>query len=222
MTENDSSTAIRLAIEARDLTDKKLMPYWFYFLVVYSLTLGLWGFVIMAQRIERIDRFSARKMSYYNALIDWTHERSMEDGREQDVRETVAEMRSHVQSAYERELRPINSCQSVVLTILTLGVYGLHVLYRMNRYWPDAMLVEQRFDVQVSSAWSVLGVLSDPVSFTADPSMRRGYAGHLIGTIVTLGIWGVAWDWMLHVDPDRLYVDIHAVEDSVMRTVCAA
>jgi uncharacterized protein DUF4234 len=101
------------------------------------------------------------------------------------------------------------------------GIYYLYVLYRMNRYWWDAQVLEQDFDDKLSQAWSTLGVMRYPVSFTLDQGKRRSYALYLILSIVTFGIWWIVWDYKIHTDPENLFKEFHSVEDTVLQTVRA-
>jgi hypothetical protein len=95
------------------------------------------------------------------------------------------------------------------------------VLYRMNRYWWDAQVLEQSFDDNLSQAWTKLGLMRYPISFTLDQGKRRGYALYLILSIVTLGVWAIVWDYKVHTDPENLYKEFHSVEDTALQTIRA-
>jgi uncharacterized protein DUF4234 len=130
-------------------------------------------------------------------------------------------MRSEVQAAYGRDMRPIKAGLSFLFTVITLGIYGLYVLYRMNRYWWDAQVVEQEFDDKLSQSWMKLGLMRYPISFTLDQGKRRSYPLYLILSIVTLGIWAIVWDYKIHTDPENLFREYHSIEDTVLQTVRA-
>jgi hypothetical protein len=141
------------------------------------------------------------------------------DGR--PGRSSSARWRGEVNAAYAGNLRKLNAGLSFLLTIVTLGIYGLFVLHRMNRYWWDAQVLEQDFDDKLSQTWTKLDLMRYPLSFNVDQSKRRGYALYLILSIVTFGIWGLVWDYKIHTDPDNLYASFHSVEDTVLQTVRA-
>ncbi len=214
-------TRIDRAIKERRDSDTTLINYWLYFFLVSWVTLGIYGLVLFFKRIGRIDRFSERKRPYYEALLDWTERYSQQQGKEDEVHHMLGDMRSEIQAAYKGNLRKINAGLSFLLTIVTIGIYGLYVLYRMNRYWWDAQVVEQDFDDKLSQVWSKLDLMRYPVSFTLDQGKRRGYALYLILSIVTIGIWGIVWDYKIHTDPDNLYKEFHSIEDTVLQTVRA-
>jgi hypothetical protein len=212
-------TRIDRAIKDRRDSDTTLINYWLYLFLVSWLTWGIYGLVLFFKRIGRIDRFSERKRPYYEALTDWTERYAQQQGKEDDVHHMLSDMRSDVSAAYKGNLRKINAGLSFLLTIVTIGIYGLYVLYRMNRYWWDAQIIEQEYDDKLSQAWSKLGLMRYPVSFTLDQSKRRSYPLYLILSIVTFGFWGIVWDYNIHTDPDNLYSEFHSIEDTVLQTV---
>ena len=180
---------------------------------------GIYGLVLFFKRISRIDGFSDRKRLYYEALIDWTELHSQQQGKEDEVHHMLGDMRSEVQVAYSGDLRKINAGMSFLLTIVTIGFYSLYVLYRMNRYWWDAQVVEQDFDDKLSQVWSRLDLMRYPVSFTLDQGKQRSYPLYLFLSFITLGIWGLVWDYKIHTDPENLYPEFHSVEDTVLQVV---
>jgi hypothetical protein len=89
----------------------------------------------------------------------------------------------------------------------------------MNRYWWDAQTVEQDLDDKLSQTWIKLGFTRYPITFQLDQSKRRSYGLFLVLSIVTLGIWGLVWDYKIHTDPDNLFREFHGVEDTVLQIV---
>jgi hypothetical protein len=35
-------------------------------------------------------------------------------------------------------------------------------------------------------------------------------------SIITVGIYGIFWDYHLHTDPDKVYPEMHSTEDAVL------
>lgn len=210
---------IERGIKQRRTSDITLINYWLYVFIVAPVTLGIYGLVLFFKRINRIDGFSDRKRLYYEALIDWTELHSQQKGKEDEVHHMLGDMRSEVQVAYSGDLRKIKAGMSFLLTIVTIGFYSYFVLYRMNRYWWDAQVVEQDFDDKLSQVWSRLDLMRYPVSFTIDQGKQRSYPLYLILSIVTLGIWGIVWDYKIHTDPENLFPEFHSAEDTVLQVV---
>jgi len=214
-------TRLDRAIKERRDTDTPLINWWLYIFVVYPVTFGIYGIFLFFKRIGRIDGFGARKRAYYDSVNEWTQRYAEQTGKQDEVHHQLTDLRSEVDAAYKGNLRQINAGLSFVLTIVTLGIYGLYVLYRMNRYWWDAQVLEQDFDDTMSQAWSKLDLMRYPISFTLDQSKRRSYALYLILSVVTFGIWGLVWDYKIQTDPDNLFKEFHSVEDTVLQTVRA-
>jgi len=214
-----SVTRIDRAIKQRRDSDIQLVNWWLYVLVLSWVTVGIYGLYLYFKRISRIDGFSNRKRAYYEALLEWTERQAKLKGNEDAVHHELLDLSGDVTRAYEHDLRPIKAGLSFVLTLVTIGIYGLYVLYRINRYWWDAQVVEQDFDDKLSQMWMKLGIVRYPITYEVDQSKRRSYALYLILSIVTFGIWGLVWDYRIHTDPDNLFHEYHSVEDSILQTV---
>jgi hypothetical protein len=212
-------TRIDRAVKERRDTDQTFINWWLYTLVVSWVTLGIYGIVLFFKRINRVDRFSARKRAYYDALTDWTRRYAQQHGQEDDIHHLLEDMRSDADTAYKGNLRNVNAGVSFLLTIITLGIYYFFVLYRLSRYWWDAMVLEQEFDDKLSQAWTKLNITRYPISFTLDQSKRRSFGLYLVLTFVTFGIWLYVWDYKVHTDPENIYKEFHSIEDTVLATV---
>jgi hypothetical protein len=212
-------TRIDRAIKERRDSDKILINFWLYFFIVNPVTFGIYGIVLFFQTIGRIDRFSERKHMYYEELVTWSARYAQQESREDDVHDMLTDMRSDIQAAYRGNLRKVNAGISFLLTIVTIGIYFFYVLYRMNRYWWDAQILEMDFDDKLSQTWSKLGLMRYPVAFTLDQGKRRSYPMYLILSIITFWIWAIVWHYKIHTDPDNLYGEFHSNEDTVLQIV---
>lgn len=212
-------TRVDRAIKERRDSDTLLINYWLYFLLVSWVTIGIYGLVLFFRRIGRVDRFSERKRAYYEAVIDWTEMYAEQQRKKDEVHHVLSDMRLDIGDAFKGPLRKINAGVSFLLTIVTIGIYGLYVLYRMNRYWWDAQVVEQNFDDKLSQVWLKLDLMRYPISFTLDQSKRRSYLLYLLLSILTIGIWAIVWDYKIHTDPDNLYKEFHSIEDTVLQVL---
>ena len=36
---------------------------------------------------------------------------------------------------------------------------------------------------------------------------------------MTVGIWGLVWDYKIHTDPDKLFSEYHSIEDTILQIV---
>jgi hypothetical protein len=186
-----SVTRLDRAIKERRETDQVLINWWLYVLLVSWVTFGIYPLYLYFKRISRIDGFSHRKRAYYEALLEWTQREAAAKAKEDAIHHDLDDLNGEVKRAYEGDLRPIKAGLSFVLTLVTVGIYGFYVLYRMNRYWWDAQVVEQDFDDKLSQIWMKLGIIRYPITYQVDQSKRRSYPLYLILSIVTIGIWGL-------------------------------
>jgi hypothetical protein len=212
-------TQIDRSIKERRYSDTVLVNFWLYFFLLSWITFGIYGIVLFFQRINRIDRFSSRKQRYYEGLITWTERFAQQHKQENEVHDNLTDMRSDVVAAYRGDLRQMRAGLSFLLTIVTIGIYGFYVLYRLNRYWWDAQVVEQEFDDRLSLSWTKLGLMRYPIGFTLDQEKRRSYPLYLILSIITVGIWAIVWDYKLQTDPENLYGEFHTNEDTALQVV---
>jgi hypothetical protein len=215
-------TTIDRAIKERRDVDTELVNWWLYILLLSWITFGIYGIVLFFKRINRIDGFSRRKSVYYEGVIEWTQRYARQQGKEDAVHHQLDDLRGEVRHAHRNDLKPINAGISFLLCLVTIGFYGLWVLYRQNKYWWDAQVLEQDFDDKLSQAWTTLGIVRYPVNFSIDQSKRRSYWLYLGLSVVTIGIWGLVWDYKIQTDPDNLYRELHGIEDTVLQTIRAA
>jgi Domain of unknown function (DUF4234) len=216
-----SVTKLDRAVKQRRDTDVQLVNWWLYTLLLSWVTFGIYSLYLYFKRIARIDQFSERKHSYYDATLEWTERWAARNGQEDAIHQEVADLRADVTRAYQEDLRPIKAGLSFVLTLITLGIYGFYVLYRVNKYWWDAQVMEQDFDDKLSQTWIKLNIMRYQLDFPVDQRKRRSYALYLVLSIVTFGIWGLVWDYKVHTDPDNLYGQFHGIEDTVLQTIRA-
>lgn len=212
-------TKVDRSIKVRRENDGPLINYWLYFFLLSWITLGIYSLVLFFKRITRIDAFSERKRDYYESVLEWTQRHAESKGRRGEVEHLINDTRQEVRTAFDGDLRPIRAGLALLLSIVTLGLYGIYVLYRENRFWWDAQKLEQDFDDKLSQMWTTLGITKYPINFTVDTGKNRNFALYFILSIVTLGVWGIVWDYKIHTDPDKLYSEYHGIEDTVLATI---
>ncbi|HVW34440.1 MAG TPA: hypothetical protein VHL53_18045, partial [Acidimicrobiia bacterium] len=120
------------------------------------------------------------------------------------------------------QLRPINPGLSLALSIVTVGIYYFYVLYRLDKFWWEIQEFERDFDDAISQTWMKLGILRYPVNFEPQQSVKRSFGLYLGVTLVTLGLFGIVWDYKIHTDPERLFPEFHSAEDAVLNAVRTA
>lgn len=218
----ESATRLEAAIRERSETDRTFVSWWLYFLLLSWITLGIAGLYYYIRRLSRVDAFSRRKTAYYEALIQFTERRAEVQGLSGGVGAITATMRTDLDAARQSSLKPIGTLLTVVLTFVTFGIWWFVATYKLNRAWDDRQRFESRFDDSLSQAWLQVGLIKYPITFKVDQGKSRNFWLWLLVSVVTLGIGYLVWDYRLHTDPDRLYPEFHAVEDSILQIVRTA
>jgi hypothetical protein len=144
------------------------------------------------------------------------------DGQYGAIHDDLDDLERFVKERFAYEHKPIEAGPAVILSIITLGVYGLYATYRVMRFWWEIQLTEQDFDEKLSLIWTRLGITRYPVTYETDEELHRSFGLYLLLTVVTLGIFGIVWDYRLHTDPERIYPEFHSAEDSVLSALRSA
>lgn len=105
---------------------------------------------------------------------------------------------------------------SVLLSFVTLGIYGYIAYYQAMKFWWEIQVTEQDFCEKLSIIWTRLGITRYPISFDPLQRLRRSFWMNFFLSIVTLGIYGIVWDYQLHTDPDKVYPEFHSTEDATL------
>ena len=206
-------------VHERRSTDQIFVGWGVYYFVLTWATLGIYVLVMFYRRLNRADLFRERRLHYYNAVIDATREYAEQEGQYGAAHDDLEDLHRFVKERFEDEHKPIGAGKSLALSIVTLGIYGLFAVYRMMRFWWQIQLTEQDFDEKLSLIWTKLGVVRYPVTFEPVKSLDRSFGIHFLLTLVTLGIYGIVWDYQLHTDPEKLYPETRAVEDTVVNAL---
>jgi hypothetical protein len=210
---------IERSVKLRRQTDVVLINWWLYLLLLSWITFGIYGIYLYFKRMSRVDKFVRRRRDYYNATIDFTEKFAQQAGTYDEVRPQIEDLKSQLRADSENKLREIGAAVHFILTIITLGLWGFYVLYRLNRAWNDFQEVDQDFYDSLSPVWQRLKLSNYPLSFDIRQSKQRSYALYLILSFVTFGIWWLVWDYKIHTDPDDLYPEFYTLEDTVLQTV---
>ena len=176
-------------------------------------------------RGEGLSRGSERlgpNASRHGPAADFTERYAAASGKLDEVRGDVADLRLGLDEASRSALKPIGALLTFVLTVVTLGLWSIVLIYQLNRAWNDRQEFEAAQMGRLNKAWIKLGIVTYPVVFTPDPSKRRNFLLNVILVVITLGIWGIVWDYRVWTDPNSLYPAFHSVEDTVLTIARAA
>lgn len=172
--------------------------------------------VIFYQRVNRADMFSERRHRSYDAVIKFTNEHAEQTSQFDAVHHASADLASYVKERFSDVHRPIKAGLSLVLSIITLGVWYFIAVYKMMKFWWEIQVTEQDFCERLSIIWTNLGTIRYPITFEPMQKLRRSFWINFLLSFVTVGIYGIIWDYQLHTDPDKVYPEFHSTEDAVL------
>jgi hypothetical protein len=217
-----AAMTIERFVKERHQTDEKLVSWPLYFFLLTWITLFIYPMIMFYKRVQRADNFRQRKANYYGGIIEYSTQFAQESGNYDAVYSQINDMHESVNRKFADDLKPINPGMSLVLTIVTFGLYGFYVLYRNDKFWWEIQEFERDFDDSVSQLWTKLGILKYPVRFEPRQSTKRSFGLYLGVTLVTFGLFGIVWDYKVHTDPEALFPEFHSVEDAVLNAVRTA
>jgi len=211
----------RYVRERRD-ADQKLVSWGLYFFLLSWVTLGIYPVIVYYRRLNRADLFRARREHYYRSVLEATRQYAEESGSYDTVYNDVTDMNGFLKHRFTAEHKPLNAGLSLVLTLVTFGIYSLYAYYQLMCFWWEIQVTEQDFDEKLSQVWTKLGIAKYPISFQPIQELRRSFGLHLGLSIITFGIYSIVWDYRLHVDPEKAYPEFHSVEDTVLNALRSA
>lgn len=216
MVQLESLQRVERYVHERRSTDQTFIGWGVYFFILTWATFGIYAVIMFYRRVNRADLFRDRRLHYYTAVIDATREYAEQQGKYDDAHDDLNDLEHFVKVRFADEHTPIGAGKSLLLSFITFGIYGCCAIYRLMRFWWQIQLTEQDFDEKLSLVWTRLGITHYPIVFEPVPALDRGFGTHFALTLVTLGIYGIVWDYQLHTDPERLYPETRSVEDSIV------
>ncbi len=163
--------------------------------------------------ISRRNNHFARDVSVRQGLIEYLGQSFAAMGRSNEISTELATMNA-IHGEANAEEREKSAVLWIVLSIITLGIAGLYVLYFLTKdpYKHDRR--QQSFMQQVQQGFSKLGKPVVNPSWNALPD--RSYIVYLIVDIITLGLFGFYWYYVLIKDMNGHFKNQWQLEDSLL------
>lgn len=207
---------IERSIKERREWDVKLTNFWLTMLILSPITLGIYPLVLLFKQIIRVDKFIQRKRKYYSAVINYTEKYLKENNYFDEYQHKFNELKNSYNDIFLRECKELNILLAILLSFVTLGIYGIYFNYRLNRIWDDLQKFEEEFYDKLNSIWIEVNIIKYPINFRYDSSKKRSFIVNILLTVVSFGLWSIFWAYKLWTDPDNLYNEFHTAEDTVL------
>lgn len=217
-----SVVALERSVKERRDREAPLLNWWVATFILSPLTANIYGLVMWFKMVIRVNEFRRRRRDYYEAVIDFSARYADAAGKLDVVRDDLRRLELDGCEALDADVHHTNPWLALILSIVTLGIWSLVVVYRLNKAWYTFQVIEQEFDDRLSQVWLKLGLARYPLTFTADASKKRNFGLYLFLSVITLGIWTLVWSYKLYTDPDSSYAEFHSIEDMVLQTARAA
>ncbi len=216
---NQEVLGIEQSIRDRNDSDKVLVNYWLYFFLLSWITFGIMGLVLFFQRIGRIDKFINRKKSYFEGLVNYCEQTAKEKNKYNELSTQINKLRNVYEYDFLENNKTINAGLSLLLMIITFGIWGIVVMYKLNKAWDHLQRAEQKFYDELNPILAKLELTKYPISFRIKTNKSRSFILYLFLSIITFGLWGIVWDYQIHTDADDLYPEFHTAEDYVLSAI---
>jgi hypothetical protein len=199
--------------------ERPLVSWGLYFFLLSWVTFGIYSLFMYHRRLARAEAFRVRKMNYYRSVTLFLRQQSDLAGQYQAAVGAIDDLDRFAADRFIRVHKQIRPGLALFLTFVTLGIYGAISIARLMRFWWEIQVTEQQFDQKLSPVLMNLRLCRYPVAFQPVEKVRRGFWVHILLSFVTLGIYGMVWDYQLHTDPDKVFPEFHAVEGTVLNIV---
>ena len=195
---------IERSIKERKEWDVKLTNFWLTMLILNPITLGIYPLVLLFKQIIRVDKFIQRKRKYYSEVINYTEKYLKENNYFDEYQHKFNELKNSYNDIFLRECKELNILLAILLSFVTLGIYGIYFNYRLNRIWDDLQKFEEEFYDKLNSIWIKVNIIKYPINFRYDSSKKRSFIVNILLTVVSFGLWSIFWSYKLWTDPDNL------------------
>lgn len=238
---NSGKISIGEAVRMRDHSDRVMSVAWILLPfvgiafgivgVVSIFVIGLGGFAVLLGLsivdivlvvsfwyflISRRNNHFKRDKVLRDGLVSYFIQEAAAKGKSNDISTEIATMNAINGEASAEETQK-SAVLWIVLSIVTLGLLGLYVLYFLTKdpYRHDSR--QQGFMQQTQSALTKLGKTVVNPSWKALSS--RSFALYFVLSIVTLGLFEFYWFYTLIVDFNGHFKAQWQLEDSIMAAI---
>jgi hypothetical protein len=204
--------------DSRTRHDSDVQLSYAMYLVVGILTLGIYAIYVQYKLIARQQDHFRRMGRFAGDLVRLIAERAKETGSAQSSAELV-EVRA-LSDDFQRFQRGKERSAALwtILSIVTLGLAMLYVLYFLNADLVRHQRLEADFIERSSTLLTKLGVGQYPIE-VEHVVPNRNYAVYLLLTVITLGLFELYWVYVRIKDPNEHFKEHERFEDQLIATI---
>jgi len=203
-------------VKRREDTDVVMsFPKWF---ILSLITLGIVGIYVLYKLIKRRNEHFKRQkrvMENIESIV-----KAVSEKRDSDITLDLAKMSRAIRDAREEETEK-SAALWVILSFVT-GIAGLYIYYFLMK---DVYRHSRRQNDIIegcTGALSTLGVSTTGISTASGYQYqvpKRSFALYIILTIITLGIFGIYWLYVIFKDWNEHFKTQWQLEDEILTSI---
>ena len=205
----------------RAATDLKLMNWWTDVFILQPFTGGLYYFWREYKQIERRDKHFKRMQEFFKLTTE-----SLDTISEQQrgvARQELASLRRELET--EPDVKKLFAEKkpdlSILLSIITFGLYAIYIFYCELQEWADLQDFEQAYLKQINPVLNKLGLCTHNVELVKVSKQRNIFLAFL-WSLLTFGFYGLYLDYKIHHEPDYVFIESYKMEDELLRLIVRA
>lgn len=206
--------ALRRAIADRQDHDLRLMNWWVDVFVLQPCTFGFYYFFREYKQLERRDKHFSRIQSYLENVISCLEKLGQRKGL--SLQYELQSLKGLLESPKAQKLfAPKQPLRSMVLSIVTFGIYALFVLRDELHDWADLQSLEAEFLQQLQSITQKLGLMPYALRFVKTAE-RRNFFLAILWSCLSFGIYGLFLDYKIHHEPELVFAESYKFEAELL------
>ncbi len=192
------------------------------YLVLSFITFGIYAIYAHYKLIQREQEHFDRMGRFNGDLYKLIYEQADESGKTNEVSAELTELNSmnedfqRLQAGKER-----SPALWTIVSLITLGLAYFYVYYFLHKDLVDHQRAEAEYIEKASHLLNRLSVGKHPITIEQIVP-DRSYALYLLLSIVTLGLFGIYWNYTFFKDGNAHFLEHRRFEDQLMGIVRAA
>jgi ABC-type multidrug transport system fused ATPase/permease subunit len=208
--------------ESRRRRDTDVQLSFAMYLVVGFITFGIYVIYVNFKLIQRQQEHFKRMGRFNEDLFQVIQERAEATGQTASIERDTDELRQ-LNEDYQRLQRgkERNPALWIILSIITLGLAFLFVLWFLNDDLTKHQAAESEYIEKASAVLNKLGIGRHPVK-VEHVVPDRSYPLYLFLTIITIGFFEIYWAYVRIRDPNEHFLEHDRFEDQLVGMIRSA
>jgi hypothetical protein len=192
------------------------------YIVLSFITFGIYAIYAHYKLIQREQEHFNRMTRFNDDLYKLIDEQATDTGKSTEAASEITELRGmnedfqRLQAGKER-----SAALWTIISLITLGIAYLYVYYFLHKDLVDHQRAEAEYIEKASMLLNRLGIGKHPVA-VEQVVPDRSYPLYLLLSIVTLGLFGIYWNYTFFKDGNAHFLEHRRFEDQLMSVVRTA